>query len=108
MATCVVIQSPENVEVVEVDDSDMSPFTQQVLNPDPEQKVTILGSWQDCTINMLGLTNSTGPNIPEHMLPRNNRAAGPLKAPIMFCRLDENYRVVAFGVNDYHALIGST
>ncbi len=103
--TCVVVQSPEIVDVVEVDDSDMSPFTQQILNPGPGQKVTILGSWQDCSINMLGLINSTGPPIPENMLPRNNREAGPLKAPIMFCRLNENYQVVAFGINDYYELI---
>ena len=105
MATCVVIDTDHQIQTIQVDDSDMSPFTQQALNPEEGQKVTILGSWDNCAINMLGLSPNKNNPVPENMLPQTNRESAPLSPPIMFCRLDENYRVVDFDLDDYRNLV---
>ena len=99
--TCVVIRNPDLVEEVEVDTSDMSPFTYQVLGGD----VTILGSWNECSVIMLGLKHSDGPIIPETMIPEQNREKGPLRGPLMFTKLDETYQVVHFRKKDYNDLL---
>lgn len=101
MPVCVLLTEKGCVEK-EVDDAPRSTFVQDTLEGD----ATILGSWDDSSIIMLGRRkHSRQQEVPASLLPTHGREEGPLCFPIMFTRLSPEYVPINFTIADYHALV---
>ena len=86
---------------IEVDAREKSPFTHDSLGGTP----TFLGTWREC-IYMLGLAEPD-PNsdyVDSSLIPSTRREPGRLRVPLLFCKLDSEYRPVNFTVEDLSQL----
>lgn len=103
MPVCVLLTEKGCVEK-EIDDAPRSTFVQDTLEGDG----TILGSWDDSSVIMLGRREHSRRQevVPASLLPTHGREEGPLLFPIMFTRLSREYVPIDFTISDYHALVG--
>ena len=101
MPVCVLI-SEKGVREKEVDDSPNSDFTSKTLGG----SVTIVGSWDDSRIILLGLTKHRKKKeiVPASLLPSTNREK-TLFFPLMITRLNDRYDPINFTIEDYEKLI---
>lgn len=104
MPCCVLIhQDPAGkikLSEVEIDGSDRNDFVGQTLGG----KATIVGSWNNSSIIMLSLKNSTSVSLPKPLHPQCN-CDEEIFLPIMITELDEQYDPVSFTVKDYEEKI---
>ena len=95
-ATAVLITS-EGVRDIDVDASEKSPFTHDALGGTP----TFLGTWNEC-IYMLGLAepNENAAFIDSSLIPRTQRESGPIREPVLICKLNDEYKPINFTTDD--------
>lgn len=103
MPVCVLL-TEKGMQEVEVDDTPRSTFVKDTLGGEP----TIVGSWEDSAIVLLGLQRPKKREIvPASLLPTHGRDTAPLYFPLMCTRLNAEYAPVDFTMEDYYALLGS-
>lgn len=102
MPVCVVL-TKEGMQEVAVDNTPRSPFVKDTLGGEP----TIVGSWEDSAIVLLGLQRPKKRDIvPASLLPPHGRDNNTtLYFPLMCTRLNVEYAPVDFTIEDYHALL---
>ena len=92
VAVLITERGPKNITV---DAREKSPYTHDALGGTP----TFLGAWNNC-VYMMGRANPEdgAPCIDATLVPASNREPGPLVAPILITKLDDEYRPVDFTV----------